>query len=126
MQKQANTYKTEEKQPDRQKRKKIVSRQMHSVLDGSFLGKGNFRSWIPYIVFLAAIGLFYIKLNYTVERNIRELNQINKELIELHYDYIQMKSVVNLKTQPSTLERELNSIGIKRLDRPPTKIFIEP
>jgi hypothetical protein len=126
MQKQANTYKAEDKQPARQKRKKIVSRQMHSVLDGSFLGKGSFRSWIPYIVFLAALGLFYIKLNYTAERNIRKLNQINKELIELHYDYIQMKSVVNLKTQPSTLERELKSVGIKRLDRPPTKIFIEP
>lgn len=126
MNKQANTYKSQESQPTTRKKSKRVSRQMQSFLDGSFLAKGSFASWIPYIVFLAVLGLIYIKNNYTAERNIRELNKLNQELIELHYDYIQMKSVVNLSTQPSTLEGELKEFGIKRLERPPTKLFIEP
>lgn len=125
MSKQANNYKSEE-QPKAQKKSRTVSRQMQSVLDGSFLAQGSFASWIPFIIFLAVLGLIYIKNNYTAERNIRALNSLNQELIELHYDYIQMKSVVNLKTQPSTLESELKDFGIKRLERPPTKLFIEP
>ncbi|MBE0637748.1 MAG: hypothetical protein IH598_04450 [Bacteroidales bacterium] len=125
MNKQANSYKSEESQPKSQKTR-VATRQMQSFLDGSFLAKGSFASFIPFIIFLAVLGLIYIKNNYTAERNIRVLNKLNQELIELHYDYIQMKSVVNLKTQPSTLEGELETFGIKRLERPPTKLFIEP
>jgi hypothetical protein len=70
--------------------------------------------------------LGYIRNNYLVERTIRKLNKLNNELVELHYDYIQMKSTVNLRTQPSVLEEELQAYNIKRLERPPIKIFLQP
>ena len=122
----ANTIRSEQKQIAPKKPKRAVGRQMHSLLDGSFMAKGSIASWVPFIVFLALLGLVYIKSNYTAEQYERNLNRLNKELIELHYDHIQMKSVVNIRTQPSTLENELQSYGIKRLERPPVKIFINP
>lgn len=123
---QANTYKPSQKQPAEIKKRRASTRHMHALLDGSFLVKKSLKSWIPFIIFLAILGLTYIKSNYTADRNIRALNKLNNELIELHYDYIHMKSCVNLKTQPSVLENELQPVGLKRLEKPPTKLFIEP
>lgn len=124
----ANTIKikSEQKQVAPRKPKRTVNRQMHSLLDGSFMAKGSFASWVPFIVFLALLGLLYIKSNYSAEQYERNLNRLKKELVELHYDHLQMKSVVNIRTQPSTLENELEPYGIKRLERPPVKIFINP
>ncbi len=80
-----------------------------------------------FLLFLVLLGLGgYIRNNYLVERTIRKLNKLNNELVELHYDYIQMKSTVNLRTQPSVLEEELQAYNIKRLERPPIKIFLQP
>jgi len=128
MNRKANTIKvkSEQKQVAQKKPKRAVSRQMHAVLDGSFMAKGSFARWVPFIAFLAMLGLLYIRSNYIAEQYERNLNRLKKELVELHYDHIQMKSVVNLRTQPSTLENELKSYGIKRLERPPIKIFINP
>ncbi len=125
MKKQANNYKPEEATTPRKKSSGNVEKQVHALLDGTFLIKGNINTWLPFIGFLALLGLFYIHNSYIAERRIRQLNKIERELIELHYDYIQIKSALNQQTQPSALEADLLPYGIRRLDKPPMKIYIE-
>lgn len=125
MKKQGNTYKPDEQHTEAKQQRRMAGRQLHSLLDGSFLARGNINTWLPFIGFLVVLGLLYIHNSYTAERRIRQLNKINTELIELHYDYIQIKSTLNQQTQPFVLETELEKYGIKRLDRPPQKIYIE-
>jgi hypothetical protein len=124
MKKQGNTYKPEEKAASAKKTGAAAGRQLHSLLDGSFLARGNINTWLPFIGFLALLGLLYIHNSYMAERRIRQLNRIDKELIELHYDYIQIKSALGRQTQPSVLEADLEKYGIRRLESPPAKIFI--
>ncbi len=125
MTKQGNTYKPEEKANVGKKTGTTIRRQLHSLLDGSFLAKGNINTWLPFIGFLAILGLLYIHNSYMADRRIRQLNRINKELIELHYDYIQIRSALGRQTQPSVLEADLEKYGIRRLESPPAKIYIK-
>jgi len=126
MTRNANILKSEQKQIASKKKKRTISEHVHSFLDGSFIAQGKIRGRILFLLFLVLLGLGYIRNNYLVERTIRKLNKLNNELVELHYDYIQMKSTVNLRTQPSVLEEELQAYNIKRLERPPIKIFLQP
>ena len=118
MTRNANILKSEQKQIASKKKKRTISEHVHSFLDGSFIAQGKIRGRILFLLFLVLLGLGYIRNNYLVERTIRKLNKLNNELVELHYDYIQMKSTVNLRTQPSVLEEELQAYNIKRLERP--------
>lgn len=104
MTRNANILKSEQKQIASKKKKRTISEHVHSFLDGSFIAQGKIRGRILFLLFLVLLGLGYIRNNYLVERTIRKLNKLNNELVELHYDYIQMKSTVNLRTQPSVLE----------------------
>ena len=126
MTRNANILKSEQKQIASKKKKRTISEHVHSFLDGSFIAQGKIRGRILFLLFLVLLGLGYIRNNYLVERTIRKLNKLNNELVELHYDYIQMKSTVNLRTQPSVLEEELQAYNIKRLERRQLRSFYNP
>ncbi|MFP4470235.1 MAG: FtsL-like putative cell division protein [Bacteroidales bacterium] len=129
MSKPANTIKNvnrEEKHGSRGKKAgRTIGRQLHNLLDGSFLNRDSVFAWMPFIFFIALIGIVYIGNNHFAERKIREINRLNTEIKELGFDYLNMKSRVNEKTRASFLARELEKHGIKPLVEPPEKIFIK-
>ena len=40
------------------------------VLDGSFMAKENVVEWVPFLLFLSLIGIFYISIRYYSEKNV--------------------------------------------------------
>ena len=128
MSKPANTIKQVNREETRSRGKKAgrtVGRQLHNLLDGSFLNRDSVFSWMPFIFFIALLGIIYIGNNHFAERKIREINRLETEIKELGFDYLNMKSKLNEKTRASYLADELDKHGIRPLVEPPEKIFIK-
>lgn len=115
----------EEKARVKRKRKSAFSKALQTFLDGSYLVKDKLSSWIPFAIFLTLLGLIYIRINYQAVHVEQEILRLRKELHELQFDYVQMKTRINLMTQPTVLEKDLTAYGIKRLQQPPQKIFLQ-
>lgn len=106
---------------------RVVAKTMHTLLDGDFLQKKKSGfGIIPFIIFLAVLGMVYIANNYIAESKVREINKVNRNIKELIFNHLEYERKVNEKTRASVLANALEKEGIKPLVAPPQKIFIKP
>lgn len=102
-----------------------IDKSLQNVLGGGFLTREKALSLLPFLMFLAAIALFYIGNNYVAEKKIREIEDLNSELKELRYEYITVKSELMFLSKQSQVAKKLKATGIKESTVPPEKIKIE-
>ena len=79
---------------------------------------------MPYIFFLAVIGLFYIANSYYSERTIRDIDAITKELKTLRTEYITGKSELMIVSKQSEVARSVAPQGLKESVEAPKKIVL--
>ena len=77
---------------------------------------------LPFIFFIAAIGIFYIANAHYAEKNVREIDQIEKRLNELRWEYMTTKSELEYISKQSEVAKMLEPAGLKELREPPKKI----
>ena len=77
---------------------------------------------LPFIFFLAAIGIAYIANSHYAEKNVREIDQIEKQLNELRWDYMTTKSQLENISKQSEVAKMVEPSGLKELVVPPKKI----
>lgn len=94
------------------------------LLGGDFLAYNWVRRQVNYVFFLAAIALIYIGNSYYAEDMSRKIDDLNRELKELHYEYISAKSELMQQTKQSTIATRLNKSGLKESVEPVRKIII--
>jgi hypothetical protein len=94
------------------------------LLNGNILTRESFLDHLPFILFLAGIGLVYISNGFLAEQNIRKYNRLNNELKELRSEYITIKSELMYKSKQSELAKIINEkgLGLKESFEPPKKI----
>ena len=80
---------------------------------------------LPFIFFLAALGMLYITNRNYAEKNIREIDKINKEVKELNYDYKTTKAELAFKSTLTEVAKKADTLGIKESLEPPQKITTE-
>lgn len=80
---------------------------------------------LPFIFFLAALGMLYIANRNYAEKNIRDIDKINKEVKELNYDYKTTKAELAFKSTLTEVAKKADTLGIKESLEPPQKITIE-
>lgn len=98
-------------------------RMLQSVFDGTFLTRENVIRSIPYLFFLAFIGLVYIANTYYAEKTVRAIDHTKRELKELRYEHISVKSDLMYLSKQSEVSRRLESTGLKPTTSPPAKII---
>ena len=109
------------------KKKKVINtngaaNSVRSFLGGAFLLNQKTVRQLPFLLFIATLGLFYIANSYYSEKNIRRTDKMQRELKELRYEYISTKSqLMQLQRQ---IAKMLAKKGINESLVPPTKIFI--
>jgi len=64
---------------------------LKDILGGDLLSTGTFK-FFRYLLYLALLAFIYIANNYYAENNIREISKLRKELKELRYEYINVKT----------------------------------
>ena len=98
------------------------SKVIKNLLGGNFLAKDSSVRFLPYLLFLTLIGLIYIANIYYAEENIRKIDDINRELKELRYEYISNHTKLMHISKQSELVKRLEFSGIKESTTPPFKI----
>ena len=95
-----------------------------------FLSKGFFNSdsatkALPFVLFIAFLGMIYIANRHLAERNIRDIDKIGKDVKELSWDYKTAKAELAYKSTLTQVAKRADTLGIKEAMQPPQKITAE-
>jgi hypothetical protein len=80
---------------------------------------------LPFILFLALLGMIYIGNRHLAEKNIRDIDKIGKEVKELSWDYKITKADLAFKSTLSEVAKRADSLGLKESTVPPQKLKAE-
>ncbi|MET7001190.1 FtsL-like putative cell division protein [Chitinophaga defluvii] len=88
----------------------------------------NYRAIVqnmPFILFLSAMALLYIANSHLAEKKIRRINKLGREIKELKWEYINVKSELMFRSKMSEVSKSVEPLGLKQLNAPPQKIVIQ-
>jgi len=113
---------TTEESPVR--KENVVSSTIKNVLGGTYIYTGTIK-FFKYLLYIALLAFIYIANNYYAENNIREINKLRKELKELRYEYINVKTQLMHIEKQSQIAKKLERNGIKKNKQPVKTIKIK-
>lgn len=88
----------------------------------------NYRALVqnmPFIGFLSLLALIYIANSHLAEKKIRRINKLGKEIKELKWEYINVKSELMFRSKMSEVSKSVEPLGLKQLSSPPQKIVLK-
>lgn len=103
----------------------LIARWISKVFSGTFLENEKYITYLPFIIFLFVLGLFYIANGYYADDKIREYNRLNRELNELRTSYITSKSELMFISKQSEVAKQAAALGLKTTASPPYKIELD-
>ncbi len=118
-----NTYKV--KSNFSSGRGSIFSWMQHFFNLDNLLVEGIPLRYIPQILFITFITIFYIGNNHYAEKTTRKIEQLESEVEELRADYTSMKANYMFSSKQSEVAKKVQEIGLKENDTPPEKILIK-
>lgn len=80
---------------------------------------------MPFILFLSLLALIYIANTHLTEKKIWRINKLDKEIKELKWEYISLKSELMFNSKMSEVSKAVEPLGLKELNTPPQKIEVE-
>lgn len=95
----------------------LTSKIIKNVLGGDLISTGTFK-FFRYLLYLGLLAFIYIANNYYAENNIRQINKLRKELKELRYEYINVKTMLMQIEKQSQIAKKLEKSGIKKNNQP--------
>lgn len=109
------------------KEAKTRSNPISMVLSGQLLTQDAVVKNLPYLLFLAFIGIIYIANGYMAESSVRKINKTQQEIKELRSEQISIKSELNNTIIESELIKIIaqRNMGLKESMDPPKKIVVE-
>jgi hypothetical protein len=80
---------------------------------------------LPFVLFLALLGMLYIGNNHMAERNIRAIDTTTRRVNELSYEYKATKAELAHNSTLTEVAKKVDSLGLKEAIAPPQKITVE-
>lgn len=80
---------------------------------------------LPFLCFLAFLGMIYIGNSHFAVNNIRRIDKLNKEVKELRWEYKSLKADLMFKSKLTEVAKKVDTLGIKELIEPPKKIVVK-
>ena len=88
----------------------------------SFFNAEKATKALPFVLFIAFLGMIYIGNRHLAEKNIRDIDKITKEVKELSWDYKTTKAELAFKSTLTEVSKRADTLGIKESKQPPQKI----
>lgn len=108
---------------ENKKRKNNLAQLLQSILGGGFLANKKTLANLPFVLYLAFLAIIYIGNSFYAEKNIRHIEKLQRELKELRYEHIFLRSKVMSESRQSAVAESLQEQGIKESRVPPKKII---
>ena len=80
---------------------------------------------LPFVFFMASIAILYIANAHYAEKNVRELNQIERKMNEMRWEYMTTKSELENISKQSEVAKLVAPSGLKESREPPRKIVVK-
>lgn len=80
---------------------------------------------LPFVFFMASIAILYIANAHYAEKNVRELNQIERKMNEMRWEYMTTQSELENISKQSEVAKLVAPSGLKELREPPRKIVVK-
>jgi len=74
---------------------------------------------VPFFLFLSLLAVVYIYNGHYADNTIRQINRTSKEVKELQYEFVDVKSRVMGKSKQSELVKAVEPLGLRELTRSP-------
>jgi len=79
---------------------------------------------LPFLIFLSILCMLYIANSHMAVKNIRNIDQLNKEVKELSWEYKSLKADLMFRSKLTEVAKIVDTLGIKELTEPPKKIIV--
>ena len=118
----SNTYKINKGKGDKTSLFSMIGNKLKidSLFDDGLPAK-----YIPHILFLTGIGIFYIGNNHWAEKTIRQVDKTRVEVEELRADYTSLKADYMFASKQSEVARKVLKIGLMESQTPPNKLIVD-
>ncbi|MCX8019439.1 MAG: FtsL-like putative cell division protein [Chitinophagaceae bacterium] len=71
---------------------------------------------IPFFLFISLLATLYIYNGHYAEKTLRKINKLSKEVKELQYEYLDIKSKLLLKAKLSEVKNAAEPLGLIEAD----------
>lgn len=80
---------------------------------------------LPFVLFLALLGMVYIGNMHYAEKSVREIDALTKEVKELGWDYKSTKADMAFKSTLTEVAKRADTLGLSQSVDPPGKITVK-
>jgi hypothetical protein len=96
-----------------------------SLLSKGTVSKETATEALPFVIFIAFLGMIYIGNRHSAENNIRSIDKLGKEVKELSWDFKTLKADLMFKSKQTEVIKRVDSLlGLKVSIKPPIKIKV--
>jgi hypothetical protein len=81
--------------------------------------------YVPYVLYVAVVLMFYIGNTHYAERTVRQIDKVKTEVEDLRADYTTLKAELMFASKQSEVAKKAASLGIEESSQPPYKIIIK-
>lgn len=120
-----NKFKIGVKRVGKRKGKSLFSGLEKKIRLENYFEEGFPVEYLPKILFIVVLSLFYIGNTHYAEKAVRRINQLQAEVEDIRADYTTLKSDLMFASKQSELARKVKPLGLKESLTPPFKIVIE-
>jgi hypothetical protein len=92
---------------------------------GSIFNAESATTAVPFLLFIALLGMIYIANLNLAEKNIRDIDKITKQVKELSWDYKTTKADLAFKSTLTEVAKRADTLGLKTSVQPPQKLTSE-
>ena len=119
-----NTYKVKSKK-SRQESESVFSFIENRFNLSNFFQNGLPVKYLPYVLFITIIGIFYIGNNHYTEKTIRKTHKVEQQVEDLKAHYRTLQADYMHARLQSEVAKKVSKIGLKESSTPPKKIVIK-
>jgi hypothetical protein len=101
-----------------------VKRGFLSIISGGFLVGENAMSSLPFLLYVAFLGMLYIANGYYAHNRLKDLDSLGNSITELRTQYIIAKDKLMYLSKESEVNKATGDMGIKESVIPPGKIVV--
>lgn len=77
---------------------------------------------LPYVCFLAFLGLVYIYNAHSVERKMRKIDTLKSEVSDLRWRHLNVKQEIMYGSTQSQIQRRVADLKLKSVEEPPITV----
>ena len=91
----------------------------------SYFEEGFPVQYVPKILFVMILGIFYIGNTHHAEKTVRKINDMQAEVEDLRADYTTLKADLMFSSKQSEVAKKVKVFGLQESLTPPYKIEVE-